>query len=75
MKSIIGQILRCLLSEYGKEKDWERLLPIEEVIINPSSNSTIGYTPVLFNCEFNSIAPIELLSGDEALNVEVVQHF
>ena len=43
--------------------------------INPSPNSSTGYSPFYLNYGFHPVAPVELLAGDENSTVEAAQTF
>ena len=74
MNSVIGQTLRCLISE-EKDRDWLKLLDTIEFVINSSPNVSTGYTPFFLNYGFNPVTPMDLLKGDETSNVESVSSF
>ena len=75
MNSVVSQTLRCLITESGRNSDWEQLLATVEMTINSSPNSSTGYSPFYLNYGFHPIAPVELLAGDENSTVEAAQTF
>ena len=74
MNAVIGQLLRCTI--HGeKTGNWDSLLPTIEMTINALPNSSTGYSPFYLNYGYHPVLPVELLKGDEEVQVEAVDNF
>ena len=66
--------MRCTI--YGeKTGNWDSLLPTIEMTINALPNSSTGYSPFYLNYGYHPVLPVELLKGDEEVQVEAVDNF
>ena len=74
MNAVIGQMLRCTLHE-ERAGNWDLLLPTVEMTINSLPNSSTGYSPFFLNYGYHPVMPVELLKGDEEVQVEAVENF
>ena len=74
MNAVVGQMLRCIIHEQ-KSGHWDSLLPMVEIAINSLPNSSTGYSPFFLNHGYHPVLPIELLKGDEDVNLEAVGNF
>ena len=74
MNAIVGQMLRCIIHEQ-KSGNWDSLLPTVELAINSLPNSSTGYSPFFLNYGYHPVLPVELLKGDEEVNLEAVDNF
>ena len=74
MNAVIGQMLRCTLHE-ERAGNWDLLLPTVEMTINSLPNSSTGYSPFFLNYGYHPVMPVELLKGDEGVQVEAVENF
>ena len=74
MNAVVGQILRCIIHEQ-KSGNWDSLLPTVELAINSQPNSSTGGSPFFLNYGYHLVLPVELLKGDEEVNVEAVDNF
>ena len=74
MNAVIGQMLRCTLHE-ERAGNWDLLLPTVEMTINSLPNSSTGYSPFFLNYGYHPVVPVELLKGDEEVQVEAVENF
>ena len=74
MNAVIGQLLRCTI--HGeKTGNCDSLLPTIEMTINSLPNSSTGYSPFFLNYGYHPVLPVELLKGDEEVQVEAVDNF
>ena len=74
MNAVIGQMLRCTLHE-ERADNWDLLLPTVEMTINSLPNSSTGYSPFFLNYGYHPVMPVELLKGDEEVQIEAVENF
>ena len=74
MNAVIGQMLRCTLHE-ERAGNWDLLLPTVEMTINSLPNSSTGYSPFFLNYGYHPVMPVELLKGDEEVQIEAVENF
>ena len=74
MNAVVGQMLRCIIHEQ-KSGNWDSLLPTVELAINSLPNSSTGYSPFFLNYGYHPVLPVELLKGDEEVNLEAVDNF
>ena len=75
MNGIVSQTLRCLIHETNDVKQWEKLLPTVELVINSLPNSSTGFTPFYLNYGYEPVTPITLIKGNEITNKESVKAF
>ena len=74
MNAVIGQMLRCTLHE-ERAGNWDLLLPTVEMTINSLPNSSTGYSPFFLNYGYHLVMPVELLKGDEEVQIKAVENF
>ena len=75
MNGVVSQTLRCLIHETNDVKQWEKLLPTVELVINSLPNSSTGFTPFYLNYGYEPVTPITLIKGNEITNKESVKAF
>ena len=75
MNSVVSQTVRCLLYDRGNPKDWEKTLPIVELVINSLPNQSTGFSPFYLNYGYEPVTPIQLLKGDEEIKTESIGSF
>ena len=54
---------------------WREYLPTVEMVINSLPNRSTGYSPFFLMYGYHPVLPIELLKGDESMNVETLLRF
>ena len=75
MNAIISQTLCCLMSDVPDLGSWKEYLPTMEMVVNSLPNRSTGYSPLHLMCGYHLVLPIELLKGDESMNVEMLSKF
>ena len=74
MNAVVGQMLRCTIQN-ERGGNWDQVLPTIEMTINSLPNSSTGYSPFYLNYGYHPVLPVELLKGDENVQVEAVENF
>ena len=74
MNAVLGQMLRCTIQD-GRTGNWDCILPTVEMTINSLPNSSTGYSPFYLNYGYHPVLPVELLKGDETVQMEAVENF
>ena len=75
MNAVIGQMIRCTLSQMNDVKNWVDILPTVELAINSLPNRSTGYSPFFLNYGYHPTVPSDLLCGGEVTNNETVGKF
>ena len=75
MNGVVSQTLRCLIHETNDVKQWEKLLPTVELVMNSLPNSSTGFTPFYLKYGYEPVTPITLIKGNEITNKESVKAF
>ena len=75
MNSVVNQTIRCLLHDRGNPKDWDKILPTEELVINSLPNQRTGFSPFFLNYGYEPITPIQLVRGNEEIKTESIGSF
>ena len=75
MNSIVSQAIRCLFHDKGNPKDWEKMLPTVELVINSLSNHSTGFSPFYLTCGYEPVTPIQLVKGNEEVKTESIGSF
>ena len=74
MNAVVSQMLRCTIQN-EQSGNWDQVLPTIEMTINSLPNSSTGYSPFYLNYGYHPVLPVELLKGDESVQVEAVENF
>ena len=45
MNQVVEQVLRCSLDQEKRLKEWDKILPTIEMVVNSSVNKSTGYSP------------------------------
>ena len=56
-------------------KEWDKILPTIEMVVNSSVNKSTGYSPFFLMHGHHPVMPLELLRGREEGTVELVNEF
>ena len=75
MNAVVSQTLRCLMTDVTDLTRWKDFLPTVEMVINSLPNRSTGYNPFFLMYGYHPVLPVELLKGDESMNVETVSKF
>ena len=75
MNSVVSQTIRCLLHDRGNPKDWEKMLPTVELVINSLPNQITGFSPFYLNYGYEPVTPIQLIRGNEEVRTESIGSF
>ena len=75
MNSVVSQTIRCLLHDKGNPKDWEKMLPTVELVINALPNQSTGFSPFYLNYGCEPVTPIQLVKGNEEVKTESIGSF
>ena len=75
MNSVVSQTIRCLLHDKGNPKDWEKMLPTVELVINSLPNQSTGCSPFYLNYGYEPVTPIQLVKGNEEVKTESIGSF
>ena len=75
MNAIISQMLHCLMSDVADLGRWKEYLPTMEMVVNSLPNRSTGYSPFYLMYGYHLVLPVELLKGDESMNVETLSKF
>ena len=61
MNSVVSQTVRCLLHDKGNPKNWDKMLPTVELVINSLPNQRTGFNPFYLNYGYEPVTPIQLV--------------
>ena len=75
MNSAVGQTVMCLLHDRGNPKDWEKIIPTVELVINSLPNQSTRFSPFYLKYGYEPVTPIQLLRGDEEIKTESIGSF
>ena len=75
MNSVVSQTVRCLLHDKENPKDWEKMLPTVELVINSLPNQSTGFSPFYLNYGYEPVTPIQLVKGNEEAKTESIGSF
>ena len=75
INSVVSQTIRCLLHDKGNPKDWEKMLPTVELVINSLPNQSTGFSPFYLNYGYEPVTPIQLVKGNEEVKTESIGSF
>ena len=75
MNQVVEQVLRCSLDQEKRLKEWDKILPTIEMVVNSSVNKSTGYSPFFLMHGHHPVTPLELLRDREESTVEPVNEF
>ena len=75
MNAIISQTLCCFMIDISDLGRWKEYLPTVVMIVNSLPNRSMGYSPFYLMYGYHPVLPVELLNGEESMNVETLSKF
>ena len=72
---MISQTLHCLMSDVPDLNRCKKFSPTVEMVVNSLPNRSTGYSPFYLMYGYHPVLPVELLKGDESMNVETLSKF
>ena len=75
MNAVISQTLRCLMSDVTDLTRGKEFLPTVKMVVNSLPNKNTGYSPFFLMYGYHLVLAVELLKGDESINIETLSKF
>lgn len=72
MNSIVSRVLRRMIGETNRKKDWKQLLTTVEITTTSSPNCRTGHAPSFWNSGFHAMPLVGSLSGYDSFKIEPV---
>ena len=75
MNQVIEQVLRCSLYQEKRLKEWDKILPTIEMVVNSSMNKSTGYLLFFLMHGHHLVTPLKLLRYQKESGIELVNEF
>ena len=75
MNQVVEQVLRCSLDQEKRLKEWDKILPTIEMVVNSSINKSTRYLLFFLMHGHHPITLLELLKDREESTVEPINEF
>ena len=75
INQVVEQVLRCSLDQEKRLKEWDKILPTIEMVVNSSINKSTRYSPFFLMHGHHPVMPLKLLRDQEESIVEPINEF